>query len=237
MMAQRTTGQQRGGGSAPRFRVTHTGEIVPVDGMPNSEAVQRHFAANREPLRAGGVSPPVDERNTNESHSLVQRVTSTIVAATAQPELSHAHASELTATQNPDKAATEAVYQQQARQLRERMQQPPAQRSQNWALQGVTQFTTGISRYVDIRCEADRFVLLAQGGLAKAQEIPITGSVSTATDQLVGAIWEFQHSWDSAGTNTHWRPILRVRVAPGGEQRLRELQALLRNSGLVVETW
>ena len=127
--------------------------------------------------------------------------------------------------------ASEAMSEQQMRQ----MQNPPPQRAQNWALQGATQFTRGISRNVQIRCEADRFVLPVQAGLATEQEIPIAGSVVTAVDQLVQAIWEFQHSWGSAGENVHWRPILRIRVSPGGEQRLRELQTLLRNSGLEIE--
>ena len=108
-------------------------------------------------------------------------------------------------------------------------------RPQNWALQGATQYTTGLSRTVRVRCEADRFVLPAQAGLATGRVIPITGSVATAADQLVQAILEFQQSWGSAGENVHWRPILQVRVSPGGEQRFQELKALLKNSGLVID--
>jgi hypothetical protein len=113
--------------------------------------------------------------------------------------------------------------------------QKTAPRPQNWALKDATQFTKGISRSVRIRCEAERFVLSAQSGLAKERAIPIAGSVSEAADQLVQAIWEFQESWGSAGENMHWKPILLVRVSPGGEQRLQELKVHLKNSGLAIE--
>ena len=78
-------------------------------------------------------------------------------------------------------------------------------------------------------------MLSAQSGLAKERAIPITGSAIEAADQLVQAIWEFQESWGSAGENKHWKPILQVRVSPGGEQRLQELKIHLRNSGLAIE--
>jgi hypothetical protein len=112
----------------------------------------------------------------------------------------------------------------------------PQQRPLNWALQGATQYTTGISRSVRVRCESDRFVLLPQSGLESDVEIPIDAdSVVSSADRLVEAIWEFQRSWGVAGENTHWRPILNVRVSPGGEQRLEELRSHLRHSGLVIE--
>ena len=109
------------------------------------------------------------------------------------------------------------------------------QRPQNWGLQGATQYTRSLSRTVQVRCEADRFVLSAQAGVARELAIPITDSVSSSADQLVLAIWELQQSWGSAGDNVHWRPILKTQVSPGGEQRLSELKALLRTSGLVIE--
>jgi len=278
-LAQRTAGQWGGGDIAPRFRTTHTGEVVPVDGMLSSEDIQRYLAAHRDPSRAGGISPPVgwqetnpvsvavemvnrDEMQMRQDEARIQQMHVQHVQPPQPPlpphqqqiqQMHQQHEQRIQRMQAqqpplpPQQQLIQQMHQQQGQNLTEQpaMQGsvairggiPQTGRPQNWALQGVTQFTTGISRYVDIRCEADRFVLLAQGGLARAHEIPIEGSVVTATDQLVGAIWEFQTSWDSAGANTHWRPILRVRVSPGGEQRLQELQALLRNSGLAVEKW
>jgi hypothetical protein len=113
--------------------------------------------------------------------------------------------------------------------------QKPSQRPQNWALKDVTQFSSGISRTVRIRCEANRFVLVTQAGLAVERSIPIGNSVSDAADQLVQAVWEFQDSWGSAGENIHWKPRLQVQIASGGEQRLQELKVHLNNSGLAIE--
>ena len=229
-IAQRMAEQQSGfgGGNAPRYSVNHRGEVVQLGGQGNSEDAQRQLEERRQtPDSRQNQTEWRQERN--ESNTLVQNAVGTVsvIAGSAEPEWSPS--AELDAAKNPDKAADEAVFKRQ-------MQNPAAQRAQNWALQGATQFTTGISRYVQVRCEADRFVLPAQAGWAAEREIPIGGSVSAAADQLVQAIWDFQNSWGSAGENTYWRPILRVRVSSGGEQRLRELQALLRNSGLVIET-
>jgi hypothetical protein len=38
-----------------------------------------------------------------------------------------------------------------------------------------------------------------------------------------------------AGNRMYWRPILQVQVAPGGEERFRDLAVLLEGSGLTVE--
>jgi len=120
-------------------------------------------------------------------------------------------------------------------QMMPRPTQTVQPRPQNWGLKGVTQFSTSMSRAVLIRCEADRLILPVQAGLREEQVIPIGDSVSAAADQLVLAIWEFQESWGSAGANMHWRPILQVRVSPGGEWQLQELKLHLRSSGLVIE--
>ena len=209
-MAQRTSGPQPGfSGTAPRFSVDHRGNVTPVGGgLRSSEDAQQHLAAYRDPSRAGGGSPPVGCENTNQ----------------------------LSPSEEQDTARSQETAERDEKVERQ-MQNSPPQRQQNWALQGATQFTTGISRTVRIHCEAERFVIPTQAGLTAEHEIPITGSVLPAVDQLVQAIWDFQSSWGSAGTNVHWRPILKVQVFPGGERRLQELQTLLRNSGLVIETF
>ena len=214
MIAQRMAGQSSGfGGNAPRFSVDHRGNVVQEGGSRSSEAAQRHLETNRQ---LTGQQPSRQEGN--------------------EANWMSSPSAELDAAKNPEKAARDEVFNRQMDQMTRQMQNP-AQRRQDWALQGATQFSTGISMTVRIRCEADRFVFPAQAGLVTEREIPIDGSVSAATDQLVQAVWEFHHSWGSAGENRHWRPILRIQVSPGGEQRFRELQTLLRNSGLEIETF
>jgi len=212
-MAERQDGGS--GNEMPQFRVNHRGEVVPVGGQIRGEEMQRPLAANRQMPEQQVGGQELSGNGTNEAKRMSANT-------------------ERVAGKNPEQAAGAEGAEQQIPMMAQ-MQNPP-QRPQNWALKEVTQFSSSVSRTVRIRCEADRFVLVAQAGLATDRTIPIGNSVSTATDQLVQAVWEFQNSWGSAGENMHWRPILKVQIAPGGEQRLQELRILLRNSGMVVET-
>ena len=134
------------------------------------------------------------------------------------------------------KGIAEATNKETAEEMMPAVQQlqNSMKRPQDWALKDATQYTWGISRAVKIRCEANRFVLSAQAGLRAERSIPIADSVSSAADQLVQAIWEFQESWGSAGENVHWKPRLQVQVSSNGGQRLQELKFYLKNSGLVI---
>ena len=224
MVARRLAEPMPGyGGSAPQqtqqFRMDHRGNVVPVGGSQVSPfALQEERAAQER----GGVGLPTGERRQNESH-LVPHVVA------LQEEMAAASGQEWNGASSPLDVQEQGVMNSPSGM--QHMQRRP----QDWALKGATQFTSGISRGVVVRCESDRFVLSAQSGLRREQSIPILGSVSAAADQLVRAIWEFQESWGSAGANMHWRPILQVRVVPGGEQRLQELKVYLRNSGLHIE--
>jgi hypothetical protein len=201
----------RYGSDTPQFRVDSRGNVVSTGGTIRSgDDFERMLTAQRNLAGA-----PVEERaggrkSPGESPSNPSETDGLTSAALAHP------------------TPTEGSPSMQS------MQNTP-QRSQNWALKGATQSSSGISRTVRIRCEADSFVLSAQAGLVREQAFPINDSISTAADQLVQAIWEFQNSWGVAGENRHWRPILQVRVVPGGEQRLRELKVLLKNSGWAIE--
>ncbi|MDR0337363.1 MAG: hypothetical protein LBI18_09760 [Planctomycetaceae bacterium] len=107
-------------------------------------------------------------------------------------------------------------------------------RADNWALRDAMPFATAVSRNIKIQCEANQYVLVPQTGLLGVRVIPITTSVQESTDKLVTAIWEFMDSWGIAGENLYWRPVLQIKVLPGGEQRFQELKLLLRNSGLII---
>ena len=241
MVAQRMADRQGGGygNDMPQFRVNHRGEVVPVGGqmrgsveIRGGEEMQRQLAANRQMAgqRAGNQVPLDQESGDTMPRSAVPHGT----AADGTNEANQKSPSAERMTDRRFEQATGAEMPEQQMSMMPQMQNPP-QRPQNWGLKGATQFSSSLSRTVRIRCEADRFVLPAQAGLAAGQEIPIGHSVSAAADQLVQAVWEFQNSWDSAGENMHWRPILKVQVSPGGERRLQELKIHLRNSGLVVE--
>jgi len=236
-------GMGYGGGNAPQqFRMDHRGNVIPTEEtMRSSEYLQGQLAARR---RGGGTqSESPSEEDTIPAHAGTPA--NSDHASRLAPRLHEGNTADATDVKKTDsKTASsssnthskgEGTPEQQESPSMQRLMQNTPQRPQNWALQGATQYTTGYSRIVKIRCEADRFVLPVQAGLATGRMIPITGSVTTAADQLVQAIWDFQQSWDSAGENMHWKPVLQVRVSPGGEQRLQELKTHLINSGLVVE--
>ena len=109
------------------------------------------------------------------------------------------------------------------------------ERKENWALRGAVPFSSPISRPVKIQCDGNKFVLMPQKGLTQPRVIPITDSVLAASDKLVYEIWEYMDAWGIAGEKMYWRPVLEVTVSPGGEQRFKELQYLLRKSGLAIE--
>jgi hypothetical protein len=224
------SGGGRTGGNVPQnFRMDHHGNVMPTgNGMRSDEDFQRQLAANRQGQQTGG----------QEGNTLPKGTTPHGAVADGTTEANRMNApTQNTARKGPEQMAGQN--QEIGEQQQSAMQRPPQNsslpRQQNWGLQGITQYTTGISRTVRIRCEAGRFVLVPQAGLAVEKETPITGSVASAADQLVQSIWEFQQSWGSAGTNGHWKPILKTQVAPGGEHRLSELKALLKTSGLMIE--
>lgn len=112
---------------------------------------------------------------------------------------------------------------------------PNASRGENWALKGARRNAMGVSRSIKIQVEADRLVLVQQPGLMFAQIIPIGNSIALAVDNMVETINEFTESWETAGENSYWKPTLKVKVVPGGEEIFNDFQLLLRGSGIVVE--
>jgi hypothetical protein len=252
VMAMQRASTASGYGNMPQqYRVTHQGDVVPTGrGTQTSEYMQNQLAA----MRRGGEPPTVaavhGARSVNQEETLPTATENsmnerTTGAAGVKPPVENGSkempptAPDHVVRQNPSQPTNQPPNGEMTNQQTPlSIQRPPQnmqQRQQNWALQGVTQYSSGISRGVKIRCEADRFVLSAQTGLQKQRVIPIENSVSAAADQLVKAIWEFQESWGTAGENRHWKPILQVQVPAGGEQRLRELKIHLRYSGLVIE--
>jgi hypothetical protein len=218
-----------------RFRMDHRGNIVPV-GDESSEELQRRLAASRQAAeqQSGGNASASGQEQSQHSTAVTAHQRTEPAATNGHGEpVPSSRSNSSSPTRTPP--AREAVAEEQPLQSPTPQIHNPPQRPKDWALQGVTQFSSGISRTVRIRCEADRLVLVAQAGLRGEQAFPISGSVASAADQLVLAIWEFQHSWGSAGENMHWKPILQVRVSLGGEQRIQELKNHLRNSGLVIE--
>lgn len=108
-------------------------------------------------------------------------------------------------------------------------------RGKNWALPDATRDAVPVSRPILLRCEPDRLIVFRDSGGQVEQIVELAPRTEASMDQLIGAIWEHMRRWGIAGRKMYWRPVLRVDVAPGAEDRFHQLQALLEDSGLDIE--
>lgn len=106
----------------------------------------------------------------------------------------------------------------------------------NWALPNVAAGSTGITRPITVECYSDRLLILPdRGGVGRIQVIPITGSVRGSIEQFVSAVWTHMELWGMAVAGGYWKPVLKIGVAPDAESRFRELEVLLKDSGIEAE--
>lgn len=123
-----------------------------------------------------------------------------------------------------------------ARELPSEKPQSLAQtRGKNWALPDATRDAVPVSRPIFLRCEPDRLIVYGQPQDHVEQIVEFHAGTEASMDQLVSALWEHMRRWGIAGRKMYWRPVLRVDVAPGAENRFLELQALLGDSGVDIE--
>jgi hypothetical protein len=107
-------------------------------------------------------------------------------------------------------------------------------RAQDWGLKDTAHGSVPITRPVVIECQSDRLLLLPERGKGGNPVAVMASGTQSSIDDLVSAIWDRMGQWGMAGRGMYWRPVLHVRVAPGGEQRFSDLQVLLEGSGLDV---
>jgi hypothetical protein len=110
------------------------------------------------------------------------------------------------------------------------------QKGVNWALPNVASGSTGITRPIAVECYADRLVILPdRGDNAQPQTFTVQGAMRGSMQQFVSGVWSHMEHWGMAVAGGYWKPVLKVRVAPGAEVRFEELAALLADSGIEVE--
>jgi hypothetical protein len=107
-------------------------------------------------------------------------------------------------------------------------------RGRDWGLRDASEAAVPVTRPIRIDCYADRLVLVPGEG-NHSRTIPLDGPAEASIDKFISAVWEHMDSWGIAGKGMYWRPVLTVRVAPGGQQRFAEISSLLEDSGLAVE--
>ncbi len=101
----------------------------------------------------------------------------------------------------------------------------------NWALPDAGRGSVPITRQINVECHADRLVI----GQSGSDPIALGRRTEDSMDELRSAVWQHLDSWGIAGKGMYWSPVLKVRVAPDAQQRFRELQVLLDDSGLILE--
>lgn len=108
-------------------------------------------------------------------------------------------------------------------------------RGQDWAVPAAVRVLVPLSRPVRLECRADLLILHPEPGLGRPIVIAWEDSPENTIDSLVRELWQYVASWGPAGRGMAWRPVLKVTVAPGGEERFELLKGLLAGSGLSVE--
>lgn len=108
------------------------------------------------------------------------------------------------------------------------------QRGEDWGLRDAGR-GVGVTRPIRIECYADRLVVVADRNPADSKMIRLGPRTASSINAFISAIWGHIESWGIAGRGMYWRPVLQVRVAPGGEDRFVDLAALLDGSGLTVK--
>lgn len=108
-------------------------------------------------------------------------------------------------------------------------------RGRNWGLPRQAARATPVTRPIKLRVEAERLLVRGENPAGRDQRvIPLGKDMVAAADELAAAVAERVETWGMAGRGMYWRPLLVVEVAPGGEARFAELQALLADSGLDI---
>jgi hypothetical protein len=105
----------------------------------------------------------------------------------------------------------------------------------DWALRDAGRGAVPITRPIRVECHADRIVVLPDEGKLGGKEIRLDKYTDDSLDELVAVLSKRMETWGIAGKNMYWRPVLQMRVAPGAEDRYRDLARLLDGSGLTIE--
>jgi hypothetical protein len=71
---------------------------------------------------------------------------------------------------------------------------------------------------------------------AAGKSVPLQGDTVESVDAIVNHVRDQIDGWGLAGNGLYWRPVVVLKVEPNGAARARDLERLLRNSGLELRT-
>jgi hypothetical protein len=107
-------------------------------------------------------------------------------------------------------------------------------RGRDWGLQDAENHMAPVTRPVLVQCYADKLVIVPEDRTQQALVTSLDGAAENNIDEFVVNVWKHTKQWGIAGKGLFWKPTLVMDVAPGGNDRFSELQALLADSGLDV---
>lgn len=110
-------------------------------------------------------------------------------------------------------------------------------RGKNWAIRNANPGQIPIRRTIQIVVRGDAVVILPESaGATPGQEFPFGDLPEAAYEDLAAAVDKRIKDWGMAGKGLYWRPVVELKVASDGDQRIDDLTGLLRHGGLEVRT-
>ena len=109
------------------------------------------------------------------------------------------------------------------------------ERGKGWALPSSAEGSTAYHRPVTVYLSNEAVILNPDSNGSRRQKIEFHGDLVSEIDRLVEAVRLRIDSWGVAGLRAHWQPTLDVKVIPGAEAKYREIENLLRDSGLKLK--
>jgi hypothetical protein len=112
-----------------------------------------------------------------------------------------------------------------------------AKRGQDWALDRKKPSAVPIRRTIQAVIRGDQLTILCDDARVEqaapaGKRVAIQGDTVESLDPIVVAVRQHIDGWGFAGDGMYWRPVLILTVGPDGEQRARDLNRLLKNSGI-----
>ncbi len=127
----------------------------------------------------------------------------------------------------------------QSQREREKMNRL-ASRGKDWALREKPASAVPVRRTIRVVVRNDQLAIMSNSaspaGVTAGKVVPMRGDTVESIDEFVKQVHDQIDGWGIAGNGLYWRPVVRLQVEAGGQQRADDLARLLINSGLEIRT-
>ena len=115
-----------------------------------------------------------------------------------------------------------------------------ASRGKDWALREKPASAVPVRRTIRVVVRNDQLAIMSNSaspaGVTAGKVVPMRGDTVESIDEFVKQVHDQIDGWGIAGNGLYWRPVVRLQVEAGGQQRADDLARLLINSGLEIRT-